>query len=98
MKILFWIGWLFDILIFFLFLSTLLKTYTSGVMASKSKEEIFQFVFIVTGLLAVVAASIILYHRYWLKTAALIASLPFLVLFGILLLPLLAWLSGARMN
>ena len=98
MKIVFWICWIIDLLFLLFILSTLLKTYTSGMMANKSKEDVFNFILLAAGMIAVVISAIILYNNGWLKTATLFASIPVLTLLSIFLVPIIAYLSGQKMN
>ena len=98
MEIVFWICWIFDILLLFFFLSTLLKSYTSGVMRNKSLNKIIEFLLLLAGVVWLVILAIILYKNEWLKTAAAFASIPVLTLLFIFLIPIIAYISGERMN
>ncbi len=98
MEIVFWICWISDILLLFFFLSTLLKSYTNGVMKNKSLNEIIKFLLLFAGVVWLVISAIILYKNDWLKTATLLASIPVLTLLFIFLIPIIAYISGERMN
>ncbi len=98
MKILFWICWVCDVFIIISFSFMLVTSYASGVMASKSATDITDFLLLFTGALALVVAAIILYNHHWQKTATLLASIPFLSLMYIFLIPIIAYIAGERMN
>ncbi len=98
MEIVFWICWIFDILLLFFFLSTLLKSYTSGVIRSKSLNEIIEFLLLLAGIVWLVIGALIFYLNHWNKTAASLASIPVLALLFIFLFPIVAYFSGKRMN
>lgn len=98
MKIIFWISLVCDIIIIYFFSSALIKTYASGIIETKSKADIVEFMllFAATSILTITAS--VLYYNQWYKTAALLSSIPFLCLLSVLLIPIIAYISGQRMN
>ena len=98
MKICFWFCCVLDSLFIFWFAYTLLSSYLSGVMAAKSLNDIVEFVLLLAGVVWLLISAVIFYNSGWLKTATALASIPFLALLFIFLIPVIAYISGERMN
>ncbi|MEP6676415.1 MAG: hypothetical protein ABJA78_14735 [Ferruginibacter sp.] len=98
MKTIFWICWTGEMIIAAALVLLLVRLYTSGIIAQKSAADLLNYWLLLFGAIGLIASSRVFYHYGWYKTAALIAALPLLILLVILLIPLLAYFSGERMN
>lgn len=98
MKVFFWICWIADVVILATFSYALLKSYLAGSMVNRNPKDIVEYWLLCGGALLLIISSILLYNNNWQKTATLLASLPFLMLLFTLLIPIIAYIAGERMN
>ena len=98
MKTFFWICWISELIIACGLLILIMRVNFSGAAAQKDAKEIMAYWMLLLAAIVLLVSSKLLFNNGWFKTAALFSAAPLIILALIMCVPIIAYLSGERMN